>query len=265
MRNATFALAAGIALAACHSARPNPSIAPGYQDERGIDRREVLLSDWKPTYPQQCAVAQYPTVLPSVDSIISTSDMPFLLKQGGIDMTRGSALLSLKWDSTGAIARAHVIEGDIPEDVAPVLEQVVLAALHSQLPGRAWGVRLRIDLDSVPRYRLGRSERCLPVPVYKPSAGAHTVGGAAQFSSAAQVVDRQYVNITFNVLVGADGKVIDATPLGSSSVGDVEMVRRARDLALNTEYLPGRDDGVPTPMTVQRHEQFGRVVVLDRH
>lgn len=260
-----LAIAALTLLAACHAAAPEDSPEPdngplvGWTDARSIDREAVLLSSWRPTAPQRCMVATTPAVLPPVDSLLATDAVPALLEQGGIAVTRGSALVSLKFDTTGAVARVRVIESTIPDDAVPILEQVVLSALQPQSAPQPWGVRLRIDLDSQPRFRVGRAEKC-------PPARIPTVGPAASTSAAPQgaaVAQRQVGksrhSIRFAVTVDPTGHVAEARAL--TNAGD-DMAEYLRDLVLRDRYLPGLDDRVPVTMTVERVQKLTFVLVV---
>lgn len=242
-------------LAACHSSRPVTSVAPGWAEERNIDREQVLLSSWRPIAPQKCMVAAAPAVLPAVDSLLTVESVPVLIQQGGIAATRGSALLSLRFDSTGTPTRVRVIEGTISEDAVSVVEAVVASALRQQSPGAPWGVRLRMELDSVPSFRVGRSEKCLPAPQpsgHDANLTPHTIG----YTATSVAVDKQQKAIRFGVTVDERGHVVEAKILGTE--GDA-MALTLQSLILQQRYLPGRDDGIPVPMTVERTERIAIV------
>lgn len=254
-------------LAACHSAAPRAASSPEYTDDRGVDRATVLLSDWRPTSPQKCTVAAYPGKLPSPESLIATADMPILLQQGGIAMARGSALLSLKFDSTGHVERARVIEGTIAADVAPVLEQVVLSAIEPQPPGREWGVRLRIELDSVPSYHVGRSEHCdavmLPWQAGTPASpqvvervvGVVTTGGMGPIAPPASMPARRTSSLKYAIAVNARGEVVDVRQIGTSSESG-SFLEAHRQWLGHQRWLPELDDRVPVDAIVEHTERI---------
>ncbi|NUQ92420.1 MAG: hypothetical protein HOQ26_05820 [Gemmatimonadaceae bacterium] len=266
MRTSPRLAIASLLLAACHSGMPRTGASPDYADERGIDRDKVLLSSWRPTTPQSCVVARYPETLPTAESLISTGDMPILLKQGGIEMSRGTALLSLKFDSTGHVARARVIEGTLAEDAGRVLEQVVLSAIQPQLPGREWGVRLLVDLDSVPRYRVGRAEHCAAVPtpsrVETAAATEHTVAGVAAGtlpSRSISPVAARTSTIKYLVAVDARGRVVEVKQVGVSSESAAFLDALQAHLARQV-WLPELDDRIPVEAIVERSEQVRSVL-----
>jgi hypothetical protein len=241
--------------AACHSATPRPALTPGWESEKGIDRERVLLSSWRPTAPQFCVVAINPTTLPAVDALLTTENVPLFLQQGGIADVRGSALLSLKFDSTGTPTRVRVIEGTIPESAVPVVELAIASALRPQEPGSSWGVRLRVELDSVPSFRVGRSEKCLPAP--RPTLNdTHLTTTARGYSATTVQVDRQARTVRLGVTVDERGHVVDAKILDSE--GD-PMAQTVRGFVLEQRYFPGLDDGIPAEMTVERRERISMV------
>ncbi|HEX2780465.1 MAG TPA: energy transducer TonB, partial [Gemmatimonadaceae bacterium] len=231
----------------------------GWADERGIDRRAVLLSDWAPTPPQRCMIAQLPDRLPPADSLLATDAVPALLEQGGIAMARGSALLSLKFDSSGAPSRVKVIEGTIAEDVVPVLESVVLSALLPQRPGEAWGVRLRVELDSTPGYRVGRSEKCLPTAIPTPRTSGRLTHAAPLGSALSRQVEKRTQSVRLGVTVDATGTVTDVRLLNSDAD---DLAKMARDIVKAQRYYPGRDDGIAVTMTIEQVQKVGIVAVV---
>ncbi|HEX8850574.1 MAG TPA: hypothetical protein VF761_13680 [Gemmatimonadaceae bacterium] len=259
MRALAFVTLASVLLFACHSTRPDLELPPGYGSERGIDRAAVLLSDWTPTRPQHCAVAKLPGVLPDVDSLIVRDVVPPMLEQGGIAALRGSALLSLKFDAAGAVTRVRVIETTLPASAVPVIEQIVLSALRPQPALGAAGVRLRIELDSVPRYRVGRAERCMPA--YLPTTGPSATLRAAPPGRATQrQVDKRTQGIRFSITVGTDGRVLEARQL--DHIGD-SFSDIATQVISAARFVPGRDDGVVVPMTIERVQKVTVVAVMD--
>lgn len=235
---------------------------PGYVDSRRVDRATTLLSSWTPPPQQRCRVSQRPAVLPSADSLLTPSDVPILLGQGGIDSPRGFALLSLKFDSVGNPARVRVIETDLSGTTPDVVEQVVLSALRRQAPGEPWGVRLRIDFDSTMRYRVGRSEMCdaaLVVPYGRSgNTGAAPVGAALD-----RQVDKKKITMHWSVVVGADGIVADARPGAEYVQSDMAdaMTRRIRA----ERYFPARDDGIPVQSVVDVKRSLTFVLVVPSH
>ena len=235
---------------------------PGYIDSRRVDRATTLLSSWTPPPQQRCLVSQHPSVLPSADSLLTPSDIPILLEQGGLDSPRGFALLSLKFDSLGSPARVRVIETDLTGTTPDVVERVVLSALRPQAPGAPWGVRLRINFDSSIRYAVGRSEKCdaaLVVPyVRSGNTGAAPVGAALD-----RQVDKKKITMHWSVLVGADGLVADAKPgpeYVQSDVADA-MTRQIRA----ERYFPARDDGVPVQSVVDVKRTLTFVLIVTSH
>lgn len=265
MRNSPRFAIAALLIAACHSSAPRDGAPPEYTDDRGIDRAAVLLSDWRPTVPQKCMVSTYPEKLPTPESLIATADMPILLRQGGIAMARGTALISLKFDSTGHVQRARVIEGTIADDVAPMLEQVVLSAIEPQVPGRDWGVRLLVELDSVPRYRVGRSEHCnavlSPTQAAASPLPAARVAGVVAVPAGGRPVETSIrpetrtISIRYLIALNARGEVVDVKQVGASSES-ASFLEAHREWIARQRWLPELDDRIPVETIVERTDRI---------
>lgn len=228
-------------LAACTS-HGGPAVA--YLDNRG--REEVLLSNWKPPTGQKCTIAAVPLVLPAVESLLDTATMPIYLAQGGLVDASGSTLFSIKFDSSGRPTRARAIESTLTDQARDNLQLAVATALQSQPPGDDWGVRVRIDLGPAVLYRVGRGEVCAPAPI-------EVLGDRATLEPAHlddRVIDKRVQVIRFNVLVGADGTVLDAKLIGSmenSALAD-DMQR----FLMSERWKPGLDDRIPVTMSAVR-------------
>lgn len=232
---------------ACRTTTPPASGSPGYSDARKIDRRKVLLTDWTPPPLQHCVVAERPSVLPPIDSLLAPSDVPILLEQGGLDSPAGYALLSIRFDSLGTATRVRVIETDMPGTSPDVVEQVFASAVRRQAPGEEWSVRVRVAFDSVPRYVVGRSEKCEAVLVesFIPSGytRAAPVGAALD-----RQVEKRKITMHWTVVVGSDGTVIDAKP-GSQYV-DSDLAAAMTQRIRSERYYAALDDGIPVPSSL---------------
>ena len=252
--------AALLLLAACHHGSTAPAPDADFVDERGLDREAVLLSSWRPPAPQRCQVARLPGTLPTPESLISTADMPVLLEQAGIRGARGSALVSLKFDSTGRIARLGTIETTFDDGTREALEKVLLSAIEPQRAGHAWGVRLRVDLDSVPRYRVGRSEHCAAAMLPFAGAGLPIGTGAGPVGPAAGAGSRKVYIVKFALALDEDGKVTDVKPTGGNTV-DPNTIQSLMTSLQNSRWAPERDDGIPVPSVVEHTSRIEQMVV----
>ena len=253
-------VAALLLLAACHHGSTAPAPDADFVDERGVDREAVLLSSWRPPTPQRCQVARLPETLPAPESLISTADMPILLEQGGIRDARGSALVSLKFDSTGRIARLGTIESTFDDGTREALEKVLLSAIEPQRGGRAWGVRLRVDLDSVPRYRVGRSERCAAAMLPFVGAGMPMGTSAGPVGPSAGSSSKKVYIVKFAVAINEDGKVTDVKPAGGNTV-DPNAIQSLMTNLQNSRWAPERDDGIPVATVVEHTSRIELVLV----
>jgi hypothetical protein len=236
-----LALSASLTCMACAG---HSSGAPASLDKR--PREEVLLSDWKPTSAQKCTINAAPRVLPTVATLVDTGTLPIYLAQGGIGSATGSALLSIKFDSTGRPTRSRVIESTLDEQGSSVLRLAVATALQSQAPGENWGVRLRIDLGQSPTYRVGRSEMCAPAPI----GFLGDDGGLSRPGENDRVISKGSMDLRYNVLVSSDGSVLTATLL--TPVTDLEMATVFQKAILSERWKPGLDDRVPVTMSTLR-------------
>jgi hypothetical protein len=261
--------------AACARHRPDAGAA---SDRSG--RSAVLLSSWQPAAGQKCAIAKLPRDLPAAHQLVDTADLSVFLGQGGVLRYRGYALLSLKFDSAGAPTRVMAIETDLPDGAARAAELAVHTALRPQSgvaaePRAEWGVRLRIDVDSVANYRVGRSERCEPYRA-RGTAGRQG-GGPPPGLNDGQTVAKGRQSVSLRLVIGADGRVLDGVLLsqpGASLPGtwaNVESLSHQRDFtehllrSLRSEkWQPGLDDRVPVAMPVVVTEQLTTVVKVGR-
>ena len=251
---ALLALSAIATLAAC-SSHGGPAVS-NLDNQR---REEVLLSNWKPPAGQKCTIAALPVVLPGVESLLDTVTMPSYLAQGGIAGATGSTLFSIKFDSSGAPRRAIAIESTLTDQAKGVLELAVASALQPQPPGVDWGARVRIDIGPSLQYRVGRSEVCIPAPIEGPPAAANVRRPSGMSE---RTIEKRVQDVRFNVLIDADGSVLDAeimTPMDNAEVQ--EMLRKT---TMREHWNPGLDDRIPVPMKAVRTHRIKSETVVRR-
>jgi hypothetical protein len=251
---ALLALNAIVTLAAC-SSHVGPAVSN--LDNRG--REELLLSNWKPPNGQRCTIAALPLVLPSVESLLDTITMPSYLAQGGIAAATGSTLFSIKFDSSGTPRRAHAIESTLTDQARDILQTAVASALQPQRPGADWGVRVRIDIVPALQYRVGRGEVCIPAPIEAPSATGNLRRPKAVGE---RTIEKRVQDVRFNVLIGADGTVLDAKLLAPMDNAEVEeMLQKA---VMREHWNPGLDDRIPVAMSAVRTHRIRSEIAIRR-
>lgn len=251
---AIVALSALVTLAACAGQRRVAGADLG-----NSKREDVLLSNWKPPSGQKCTIAALPTVLPRVESLLDTITMPIYVAQGGIAGATGSALFSIKFDSTGTPKRAKVIETTLTEQASDILQMAVASAIQPQPPGDDWGVRVRIDVGPSVRYRIGRSEVCDPVPIVRSHAPS---APPPPGDIGDRTVSKRVQEVRFNVLIGADGAVLAAKLVAPLDNPEVEELLQKG--IMSEQWRPGLDDRIPVAMSAVRSTRMTTTIRLRR-
>jgi hypothetical protein len=133
-----------------------------------------------------------------------------------------------------------VIEDNLDADRRQELERLVIRSLRPQAPAPSWSVRMRVDSDSVPRLRIGRSELCPAVPV-----------GMLEITRTQRVVTRSPAAIPepppqpsvphFSVLVDTTGRLLQLTAVQTS--GDPDFDRQFREALETHRFRPTLLDG----------------------
>lgn len=227
-------LALVAALGACHAAPPSSSRL----------RPQSLLSDRAPPAGRECRISAVPAELPAVDQLVDSTALHAQLVELQADgrRTSGYAILSLIFDRNGWSARRMVIEHDLAAPVADSVQQLVFANLRQVSPGEGWGVRLRMDLQQEPLFRVGRQEICAPRLRNAPELRNATSPFDVRSRDAPDIFRRI---VWVHVLVDASGAIADA-----------RMPERTRGLAPEDQVLsyirslsfdPALADGVPIP------------------
>jgi hypothetical protein len=251
---AIIALSAIVTLAACSGQRRVSDADLG--DSK---REDVLLSNWKPPTGQKCTIAALPLVLPRVESLLDTITMPSYLAQGGIAGATGSALFSIKFDSTGAPRRAKVIETTLSQQASDILQLAVASAIQPQPQGEEWGVRVRVDVGPSVHYRIGRREVCDPVPIGRSYApGAPPPPGDIND----RTIEKRVQEVRFNVLIGADGTVLAAKLVAPLDNAEVEELLHKG--IMSEQWRPGLDDRIPVAMSAVRSTRMTTTTRLRR-
>jgi hypothetical protein len=254
---------AALALAALVLACPLPLARLGAQsrsDGPHADRESVVLSAWKPPAGQKCEVSNAPRVLPEPAALVDTADLSLYLEQSGATRQRGYVLISLKFDSVGAARRVRVLESDLPDTLAGQVNLAVLTVVRPQPAGAPFGVRLRIDFTPEPALRVGRSERCEPAQVRSRSGYTHAAPPGASMMD--EQISSRWYDMRWSVLVGSDGRVMDAELL--TPIDDQELATGYRDYLLWQRWYPGLDDRVPTQMSTVVAERLKMTVLVRR-
>jgi hypothetical protein len=201
----------------------------------------ALLSQ-TPARGPGCRAVQLPEELPTPGALVDTAALDAAIGELRRDapVEPGYVLLSMGYAPDGTNIRRAVIEHTLRPAVADSLQKLVFAHRGTLPPREAeWGVRLRIDLDGAPRYRVGRREVCLP----RVRTLAFGEGGI-QDRYAPGTLEGQAVWI--RVRLDALGRVTDARV-------ERGLVRRGPQEALLLNYVrsltfePAREDGRPVP------------------
>ncbi len=231
--SAAVALAGSLLLGACASAgggiaAQGPSgIVPRSADERVA----LTLSSWTPPNGYSCVLEEQPVRLPAASELVDVARLygDLVTAWSAVGRPKGDVLLSVGYNSTGRPDRFHIIEstlGDssLARDVATLVDQ----RLFRQQPGEAFGVRLRVTVDSIPAVAVGRRETCYPRWADTP------VIGSIERDPMVDDLPRQAQStryVAFRLFADADGTVQDvylqSRPARVINTGElIESVRR---------------------------------------
>ena len=201
-------------------------------------REEVLLTSHDLAPGRHCRIVDPEVPLPNVATVLDTAAMPEYLRQAGVSADTGYALFSLRYDSTGGPVRARLIEATFPDSVAGQLELAVASAIVPRTDGSRLAARLRVDLASVPKYRIGRSEYCEPEILARHAASDPRFITRPMGPSASRSVSVY----KYDVAVSPRGNVESVrflTPM------DADLESHLRTSVSSLQWQPALDDGVP--------------------
>lgn len=208
----------------------------------GEPRQEYLLSERPPERGRQCRIADDPPSLPAVDAVVDSAALEGMLRN--LRSTRqpiaGYAILSMAFDENGWNAVREIVEHDLPAEVADSLQKLVFEHRRTVAPGKPWGVRLRIDLDETPLFRVGRQEICAPRALSYPSAGSPN--NAWDRGSLLITLTHQN-SVWAHVLVDAQGRVSTAR-LEQTGL-NARWESFVLGLVQSMHFAPATVDGIP--------------------
>ena len=233
MRPLPLRLVPLVLVAAC-VARKLPTPSP--QDPAA--REAILLTSHGPAANRRCRIVDADAVLPNVAAVLDTGGMPEYLRQAGITVDSGYALLSLRFDPAGRPVRARLIEATLADSLAAPIQQAVASALLDRVPASPLTARLRIDLAPAPRYRLGKSEFCDPVQVRSAGSYAGTSIGRTTGTSGLTSIER----LKYELEISSAGEVTGVRFLSPTSIQTQDALRRS---IMEQHWMPALDDGLP--------------------
>jgi len=202
---------------------------------------QQTLSDQPVPAGQTCEVVGTPAVLPAPTELADTGALASIVEREAMGLSH--VLLSLRYDSSGMLTRLRVIDPDLVEDDRERIEQAITPALINRAEAPAFTVRLRVERMGAPRFRTGRSERCLPSPKAVTDAYFSPPPGL----SSDRVVGKEVLMLRWNVLIDAEGRLLEAKRIGSDNL-PADMLQSYETNLRQMPWNPGLDDGVPTPM-----------------
>jgi TonB family protein len=204
-------------------------------------REELLLSSRPPPKGQRCAISdrEPPALQAMVDSAGLHDDLLRLLKSE--DAAEGYTLLSLEVDSTGSFARSPgVVESDLPELTAAMVAGYVAARAAPEGINEHRYARLKVTLDSLPRFKVGHSETCRPELSNRREVTGYVAGAGTQTKRSGTAVLKLFVTV--------NGRITDMVIQQSS--GDDKVDRLALGVARHMRFQPARVDYIPVPVWV---------------
>lgn len=252
MRLVNLALSASLAAVVVGCTAPSQAPAP-----RNREARAAMLLTETASPRQRCRVVDGDSPLPAVATVIDTAAMREFLHQTGVVSDTGHLLFSLRFDASGRVTRAWIIDASVADSQWTRVQQSVASALLPQPPGPARALRLRIDFKPEPSYRLGKSEYCEAERIVpQGAAGMRTLDRPGEKTLATAVTVVKY-----EVDVSAAGDVL-AVRFASSV--DVNLEQAVRAMAMRQRWKPALDDGLPIESTVKTSESLVTKTVIRR-
>jgi len=196
-------------------------------------REKLLLSSRPPPKGQSCAISERepPALDAMVDSVGLHADLVALWNSD--EAERGYALLSLAIDSTGTFARPPgLIETDLPDLTAAMVAAFVGERESAERIDDYLYARVKVTLDSVPHFELGRSETCRPELANRQEVSRYLNAAARQ--------TRQSGTVALWLFVTGNGRVTEMKIQQSS--GDDTVDRLALAVGQHMRFHPARVD-----------------------
>lgn len=163
--------------------------------------------------------------------------------------TRGYALVSIATDSAGNLRRASsIIDSDLPDRTAAALADIVAHRIQPDSIHARLHARVKVSLDSAPRFQVGRSESCRPELANRDEI--------SRVLSAANSQAQRSGRTVVLVLVTETGRVAE-TKIQESSGGDM-IDGLAIGVARAMRFKPAMIDYTPVPVWVAIPVRFSR-------
>ena len=221
------------------------------------ERRREVVGRWDAPVGRRCAPDATPLALPAAATLVDSAALARALATPRISapIATGEAIVSLAFDSLGALAREHVVQSSLAPAAAESVAALVARRVKVQPPGAAWGVRLLVSSGRATAVvRVGRRVGCAAAP-----ADPQRIARGLRMPSLEPAVYERppapvsggwmsgapyHRPVRLRALVGATGEVATVRLLNSSGM-------RASDEAIvlsayGREFLPALEDGAPT-------------------
>jgi len=209
-------------------------------------RAEQLLSD-RPAPRRGCSVATVPRDLPALaqlaDSAALAASVADFARRYPVSGGHVFGLFSIAFNELGAPVRVKALDYLLPQGKAEEFESLVGRALRPQPAGHSFTVRLRIEPEGTPVFRIGRSEICEPDSNTRFSVEWNSLENG-----------RRPVPPRVRAYVDANGNVGDVQVLRGS--GSDELDRWVQNSLRRARYMPALVDGEAVPMAKEEVVQI---------
>lgn len=213
-----------------------------------------LLAGQAPDSARRCGPADAPRKLPALDQVLDSTALRRFLGTVTVVGQPREMLLSLGFDTEGALRSPQVLTRDMGTDSAIVIGKQVMLLVKPQEPVEdPWAVRVRIILAETPRFAVERSEFCPPLPDMLPSVGRVFLGPMAPDEARSLQNARR---AQWRVLVSADGLVsrVELRQSSGSRELDDHFIREQE----TARYKPALIDGVPVSAWIEGEARVKR-------
>ena len=220
-------------------------LVSGCATATSVNRAETLLTA-KPAPRDGCSIQWAPRTLPSVAELTDSAALHAAVVGFGarhhLSDPSMHMLFSVGTHANGTVERFKVVEWWMPEGTVGELQEIVRKHLRTQ-PSGGWSVRLLVNAGAHPRFRVGRSERCLPQSRTRFEVLTPAVVGPLRPNP-----------VRLNIHVDATGAMLGTQLVQGSGYDEID--RWVMASIGQHKFSPGMVDGVPVAMS---YEQTVRV------
>ena len=216
-------------------------LVSGCAQGTSLNRAETLLSA-SPPPSEGCSILWTPGTLPSVGELTDSAALHAAVSgfaaSHQVSDPSTYVLFTVGIEHGGIVERLNVVEWLMPEGTVRELQEIVRRHLRAQRSGN-WSVRLLVHAGAHPRFRVGRSERCLPRSRSRFEVLTPAFNGPIRPNP-----------LRLNIQVDASGAMLGTQLMQGS--GFEELDRWVLSSIGQHKFAPGTIDGVPVAMSYEQ-------------